>query len=292
MMSSLSLSRTSTRENPSADENNDKRGRSLGIGRIKSPRAASHAPEQEDERSRSRTRARSTSPFSLRRLRNRDRDVSPTPQPVHLSVSDVDLPDQLSGVRPRTAFSADDEDSGEETVGEYDTDDNGDEEWSEDELDPLTEQNTNLNAVVTPMPMDNADAEPEPDPLGEGVNMVIPQAPYFPSTLMSAGPSGVGGRKKRKSTRIHDPLPLDTSRPKFERDRCTITLRQGDPGAHLEGRRRKKYVVATDMSEESRYAIEWGIGTVLRDGDSMLIVTIAENESKGGISLSSLDSLN
>jgi len=38
--------------------------------------------------------------------------------------------------------------------------------------------------------------------------------------------------------------------------------------------------LASDLSDESRYALEWGIGTVLRDGDEMLIVTVVENESK------------
>ena len=80
-----------------------------------------------------------------------------------------------------------------------------------------------------------------------------------------------------------EPLPLDTSRPVFQRDRCTITLTQGDPDAKLAevGRRARKYIVASDLSQESRYAVEWGIGTVLRDGDEMMIVTVVENESKG-----------
>jgi hypothetical protein len=35
------------------------------------------------------------------------------------------------------------------------------------------------------------------------------------------------------------------------------------------------------VSEESRYAVEREIGTVLRDGDEMLIVNMNEHESKG-----------
>ena len=45
-------------------------------------------------------------------------------------------------------------------------------------------------------------------------------------------------------------------------------------------RRKRMYVIASDLSEESRYAVEWGIGTVLRDGDEMLIVTVVENEAR------------
>ncbi|KAJ8595605.1 hypothetical protein M405DRAFT_806973 [Rhizopogon salebrosus TDB-379] len=58
----------------------------------------------------------------------------------------------------------------------------------------------------------------------------------------------------------HETLPLQTSRPLFQHDRCTITVTQGDPEAF--DRRRQTYIVASDLSEESRrYAVEWGIGT-------------------------------
>lgn len=36
--------------------------------------------------------------------------------------------------------------------------------------------------------------------------------------------------------------------------------------------RQRKYLVATDLSEESVYALEWTIGTVLRDGDTMFAI--------------------
>lgn len=57
-----------------------------------------------------------------------------------------------------------------------------------------------------------------------------------------------------------------------------IMLTNGNPdAAEREGRR---YVVASDLSEESRYAVEWGIGTVLRDGDEMIVVNVQETENK------------
>jgi hypothetical protein len=37
-------------------------------------------------------------------------------------------------------------------------------------------------------------------------------------------------------------------------------------------RRQRLYVVATDMSEEAAYALEWTVGTVLRDGDTMFAI--------------------
>lgn len=48
-----------------------------------------------------------------------------------------------------------------------------------------------------------------------------------------------------------------------------------------EGRRRQRvYLVATDLSSEAEYALEWTIGTVLRDGDTLLAV-YAVNEETG-----------
>jgi hypothetical protein len=35
-------------------------------------------------------------------------------------------------------------------------------------------------------------------------------------------------------------------------------------------RRQRLYVVATDLSDEAAYALEWTIGTILRDGDTLL----------------------
>ncbi|KAJ6619443.1 hypothetical protein B0H10DRAFT_1161286 [Mycena sp. CBHHK59/15] len=275
-LSSLSLSRTATNSS-AADSSADKeRGRSASTS--KHPRSASHVPPASEDPSRSRSRARSQSPFSFRRFRQ-SRDASPTPQALPLTHSDVDLSNTSPNIRPRTAFTDDNDDSGDETVGETDDDD----DWSDDDMfDPVTERNTEANAIVAPVPVtEDVDA----DPLGEGVNVVVPPDPYFPSTLnsySSAGASTTRGKRnprRRKSTKP-EPLPLYTSRPVFQRDRCTITITQGDPDAKLGDRRRKRYIVASDLSEESRYAVEWGIGTVIRDGDEMMIVNILENEAK------------
>ena len=186
----------------------------------------------------------------------------------------------------RTAFT-DDPDSGDETVGE--TDAESDDSSSDDGFfDPVTERNTEQNAHIVPVgpeaalnPIDGED----PDPVGEGVNVVVAPEPYFPSSLNSLGPNARGKRnpRRRKSVKTHEPLPLQTSRPIFQRDRCTITITQGDPEGSLGDRKKRQYVVASDLSEESRYAVEWGIGTVLRDGDEMLIVSVVENESKSEI---------
>lgn len=76
-------------------------------------------------------------------------------------------------------------------------------------------------------------------------------------------------------------LSLNTSRPRFERNRCTITINHGDADAAAKNSKRpKRYVVASDGSEESSYAVEWTIGTVLRDGDEMLVVSVMETDTK------------
>jgi hypothetical protein len=65
----------------------------------------------------------------------------------------------------------------------------------------------------------------------------------------------------------HETLPLQTSHSLFQHDRCTIAVTQGGPEAF--DRRRQTYIIASDLSEESHYAVEWGIGTVIRDGDHL-----------------------
>ncbi|KAJ5613166.1 hypothetical protein N7510_006360 [Penicillium lagena] len=43
--------------------------------------------------------------------------------------------------------------------------------------------------------------------------------------------------------------------------------------------RQRKYLVATDLSEESVYALEWTIGTILRDGDTMFALYVLHEDS-------------
>ncbi|KAF2720355.1 adenine nucleotide alpha hydrolases-like protein [Polychaeton citri CBS 116435] len=49
-----------------------------------------------------------------------------------------------------------------------------------------------------------------------------------------------------------------------------------------EGRKRQRmYLVATDISSEAEYALEWTIGTVLRDGDTLFAVYAVDEEAAG-----------
>lgn len=50
-------------------------------------------------------------------------------------------------------------------------------------------------------------------------------------------------------------------------------------------RRQRKYLVATDLSEESVYALEWTIGTILRDGDTLFAVYAIADDSAGAVEL-------
>ncbi|KAG6866295.1 hypothetical protein C0991_006391 [Blastosporella zonata] len=256
------LSRTSTRD---SEDSKESRGRTMAqLTRVKS---ASSAPLSDVESDRSRSRGRSTSPFTFRRRRT---EPSPPPSAVHYSDAESDA--DTSSIRPRSsAFS-------------YDSaDDTEDDDWSDDDdlFDDLTERNTEQNAQIVPPipPVHPAAEDADPDPLGEGVNVVVPPEPYFPSTLNSSAPTKRGPRR-RKSTKHHEPLLYETSRPVFQRDRCTISITQGDPASKHDERKSRKYIVASDLSEESRYAVEWAIGTVLRDGDELLIVTVTENDAK------------
>ena len=54
-------------------------------------------------------------------------------------------------------------------------------------------------------------------------------------------------------------------------------------------RRQRVYLVATDLSEEAAYALEWTIGTVLRDGDTMLAVYVVDEETGTGGEASSIN---
>lgn len=257
-LSALSLSR-----------NREERGRSTTKDKGKEnarARSSSFAGRNDEEADSASQRARSQSPFRLRRTRTRD--SSPTVEALTQSDAESDV--EVNRIRPRNnAFSVgpSDDDSPDESDDDEDSDE---ESWSDGgHFDPVTEKNTERNALVPADRIEN-DTVDIPDPLGEGVNVVIPPEPYFPSTLNSGGRNP----RRRKSTRPQDTLPLDTSRPVFQRDRCTITVTHGSPEKSLEesGRRPKRYVLASDLSDESRYALEWGIGTVLRDGDEMYVL--------------------
>lgn len=75
---------------------------------------------------------------------------------------------------------------------------------------------------------------------------------------------------------------VDTTVP----DRVCQILLRGDWGsiqqeADEERRRQRTYLVASDLSEEAVYALEWTIGTILRDGDTLIAMYAIEDENAG-----------
>ncbi|KAI9025272.1 hypothetical protein CLU79DRAFT_744800 [Phycomyces nitens] len=64
-----------------------------------------------------------------------------------------------------------------------------------------------------------------------------------------------------------------------EPSRATFTFYYGvRPSPPTNSRKPRSYFVACDFSEESFYAIEWTIGTMMRDGDQLHVTTVVNRE--------------
>ncbi|PGH08726.1 hypothetical protein AJ79_05917 [Helicocarpus griseus UAMH5409] len=77
--------------------------------------------------------------------------------------------------------------------------------------------------------------------------------------------------------------PIDQSVP----NRVIRTIVRGEftrvqEEAETERHRLRTYLVATDLSEESVYALEWTIGTILREGDTLYAVYAIDEETGAG----------
>lgn len=86
----------------------------------------------------------------------------------------------------------------------------------------------------------------------------------------------------RRAQRMEMVISQITSTP--ETHRVVRTIVRGDYDALQDeaeqGKRRQRtYLVATDMSGEAAHALEWTIGTVLRDGDTLLAIYAADEDS-------------
>lgn len=114
-----------------------------------------------------------------------------------------------------------------------------------------------------------------------------------PSTAFDAAPSGA-------STPLHSDDESQVELRAAQKLSLTMSQVHSTPSAHRvirqiirgdfeglqreaeDGRKRQRmYLVATDMSPESEYALEWTIGTVLRDGDTLFAVYAADEEQVG-----------
>ncbi|POY74085.1 hypothetical protein BMF94_2897 [Rhodotorula taiwanensis] len=267
-------------------------------------------------------RTRSRSPWGLRtssksRSRSRPQSREPSAEGMRGDMM-TDAESEGEGARPMphvspaNAYYDSDEDSDAESDGDswYDHPGAGafDEDEDEFEIDEELEKNTEANASAT-TPYDLIQKEgPTMVYPGEGPN-ILPQTDPMTSSFSSLnrpaatttdsqatitpnGPPRVNPRTgsiaRRKSTKASmsslPRLELNTSRPAFEKNRCTVTLTHGDPDRAIEEagpkKRRRRYLVASDLSDESLYAIQWAIGTVLREGDECFIVSVMETDSK------------
>lgn len=123
---------------------------------------------------------------------------------------------------------------------------------------------------------------------------------------------GVSGKRRVHPSTAFDAAPSGASTPMHSDDESQSELRAAQklslamsaihstPSAHRvirqiirgdfeqfqqeaeDGRKRQRvYLVATDMSPEAEYALEWTIGTVLRDGDTLFAVYAADEETVG-----------
>ncbi|KJY00574.1 adenine nucleotide alpha hydrolases-like protein [Zymoseptoria brevis] len=114
-----------------------------------------------------------------------------------------------------------------------------------------------------------------------------------PSTAFDSAPSGA-------TTPLHSDDESQIELRAAQRLTLTMSAVHSTPSAHRvirqiirgdfehfqqeaeDGRKRQRmYLVATDMSPEAEYALEWTIGTVLRDGDTLFAVYAADEESVG-----------
>ncbi|ORY22020.1 hypothetical protein BCR39DRAFT_552317 [Naematelia encephala] len=238
-------------------------------------------------RSRDQARARDASPEvgALQKDKEPDQD-----QDAESDGESVGAPKRY---RPQSSAYEDGDESPTDAESEETDEEEGEDEDEYDVFDEETEKNTEANAVfyegdaaglsgpatVVEEPIEDDDRsvldkfgeETEQDILGEGPNVVVPSVQPF------AAPNA-----PKRSKSLKTGLELVTGRPSFARDRCTITLSQGDPDGALEvsGKRLRRYVVLSDLSDESRYAVEWAIGTVARDGDELFIISVKEDENK------------
>ena len=78
-------------------------------------------------------------------------------------------------------------------------------------------------------------------------------------------------------TTITTPHPSRSVRQIYRGDFSGIQKEAKDPD-NPHPRRLRKYLVATDLSSEATHALEWCVGTVLRDGDTLLAVYCVDEE--------------
>ena len=125
-----------------------------------------------------------------------------------------------------------------------------------------------------------------------GEKVVSKKAGVYPNTSFDENPASAASSQpssdidgdfsdiKRAQRLSINMSTLDTSIS----NRTIQTILRGDWPAmeeevKQERRRARLYIVATDLSDEALYALEWTIGTILRDGDTMIAMYAIDEEA-------------
>lgn len=208
------------------------------------------------------------------------------------ATDDEDSPKSQAELRESLKKAAPTADIDEDTVSIASSDDDSiaADENDDDvnlEFDEQVLENTRLNSHmigvkchpygVDMSKLDNYENEDLLDPAGDEFQTA-------PNVVFSAHDQGVVDPRQRglelPASKPGRPK-LSTIGPTFQRNRCTVSLVYGDFETVSQSKRTpRRYVVASDGSDGSQYAVNWTIGTILRDGDEALIVSIMETDSK------------
>ncbi|EPQ64070.1 Bgt-2203 [Blumeria graminis f. sp. tritici] len=102
--------------------------------------------------------------------------------------------------------------------------------------------------------------------------------------------AGISDIKRAQNLAINTTAVISTP----STSRCVRSIHRGDfakiqQEARNNQRRVRKYLVATDLSEEAVHALEWTIGTVLRDGDVLLAIYCADEDTGNTVNESSTE---
>ncbi|KAJ5173401.1 hypothetical protein N7492_005994 [Penicillium capsulatum] len=183
-------------------------------------------------------------------------------------------------------------------------------ESSEDDADDLTSDDEQISAhkkgsdirAITPSDFQKPTITEEPNPSNKTSELsekkprksalkavVHPQTSFdipTPHTQSAAG-TPYGSEDEAEKDDIHRAQRLSISMSAIDNrvpNRSIRTIIRGNFAKLQEeadgGRRRqRKYLVATDLSEESVYALEWTIGALLRDGDTMYALYTMHEDS-------------
>ncbi|ERF70513.1 hypothetical protein EPUS_07370 [Endocarpon pusillum Z07020] len=139
-------------------------------------------------------------------------------------------------------------------------------------------------------------SEPAVSVIGPGGERLVPKKggvhpntsyDYTASGMNSANSSDADISDIRRAQKLSINMShIDTSVP----NRVIRTILRGDFSTMQEDaeeglRRSRLYLVATDLSDEAVYALEWTIGTILRDGDTLLAIYAVDEETGTGKSI-------